>query len=120
MTYVKAYLPTLKTHVVNLKRDAKVLTRDLQRLEVRGKLGSKTFYCLSPPRPQWREARVTTRSHKKNGKADSCVPSRLRFSFARLIKRQGSSLTLIHSNFFFSSTKSQTSFSQTLVNNMME
>ena len=45
MTYVKAYLPTLKTHVVNLKRDAKVLSLDLQRLEVRGKLGSKT---LSP------------------------------------------------------------------------
>ena len=46
MTYVKTYLPTLKTHVVNLKRDAKDLSRDLQRLEVRGKLGSKTLYCL--------------------------------------------------------------------------
>ena len=23
MTYVKTYLPTLKTHIVNLKRDAK-------------------------------------------------------------------------------------------------
>ena len=34
--------PTLKTHVVNLKRDAKDLSRDLQRLEVRGKLGSST------------------------------------------------------------------------------
>ena len=34
MTYVKTYLPTLKTHVVNLKRDAKDLSRDLQRLEV--------------------------------------------------------------------------------------
>ena len=45
MTYVKTYLPTLKTHVVNLKRDAKDLSRDLQRLEVRGKLGYKTFYC---------------------------------------------------------------------------
>ena len=41
MTYVKTYLPTLKTHVVNLKRDAKDLSRDLQRLEVRGKLGWK-------------------------------------------------------------------------------
>ena len=41
--FVKTYLPTLKTHVVNLKRDAKDLSRDLQRLEVRGKLGSKTF-----------------------------------------------------------------------------
>ena len=40
MTYVKTYLPTLKTHVVNLKRDAKDSSRDLQRLEVRGKLGS--------------------------------------------------------------------------------
>ena len=40
MTYVKTYLPMLKTHVVNLKRDAKDLSRDLQRLEVRGKLGS--------------------------------------------------------------------------------
>ena len=48
MTYVKTYLPTLKTHVVNLKRDAKDLSRDLQRLEVRGKLESKTLYCLSP------------------------------------------------------------------------
>ena len=47
MTYVKTQLPTLKTHVVNLKRDAKDLSRDLQRLEVRGKLGSKTLYCLS-------------------------------------------------------------------------
>ena len=44
MTYVKTYLPTLKTHVVNLKRDTKDLSRDLQRLEVRGKLGSKTLY----------------------------------------------------------------------------
>ena len=35
MTYVKTYLPTLKTHVVNPKRDAKDLSRDLQRLEVR-------------------------------------------------------------------------------------
>ena len=42
MTYVKTYLSTLKTHVVNLKRDAKDLSRDLQRLEVRGKLGYKT------------------------------------------------------------------------------
>ena len=48
MTYVKTYLPTLKTHVVNLKRDAKDLSRDLQRLEVRGKLGSKTLYYQSP------------------------------------------------------------------------
>ena len=47
MTYVKTYLPTLKTHVVNLKRDAKDLSSDLQRLEVRGKLGSKTLYCSS-------------------------------------------------------------------------
>ena len=46
MTYVKTYLPTLKTHVVNLKREAKDLSRDLQRLEVGGKLGSKTLYCL--------------------------------------------------------------------------
>ena len=45
MTYVKTYLPTWKTHVVNLKRDAKDLSRDLQRLEVRGKLRSKTRYC---------------------------------------------------------------------------
>ena len=41
MTYVKTYLPTLKTHVVNLKRD---LSRDLQRLEVRGKFEFKTLY----------------------------------------------------------------------------
>ena len=47
MAYVKTYLPTLKTHVVNLKRDAKDLSRDLQRLEVRGKLGSKTLYYIS-------------------------------------------------------------------------
>ena len=43
MTYVKTYLPTLKTHVVNLKRDVKDLSRDLPRLEVCGKLGSKTL-----------------------------------------------------------------------------
>ena len=42
MTYVKTYRPTLKTHVVNLKRDAKDLSRDLQKLEVCGKLGPKT------------------------------------------------------------------------------
>ena len=46
MTYVKTYLPTLKTHVVNLNRDAKDLSCDLQRLEVSGKLGSKTLYLL--------------------------------------------------------------------------
>ena len=46
MTYVKNYLPPLKTHVVNLNRDAKDLSHDLQRLEVRGKLGSKTLYCM--------------------------------------------------------------------------
>ena len=58
MTYVKTYLPTLKTHVVNLKRDAKDFSRDLQRLEVRGKLGSKTLYwqniaisCKNDPPP---------------------------------------------------------------------
>ena len=44
MTYVKTYLPTLKTHVLNLKRDAKDLADLDQRLEVRGKLGSKTLY----------------------------------------------------------------------------
>ena len=43
MTYVKTYLPTLKMHILNLKRDAKDLSRDPQRLEVRGKLGSKTL-----------------------------------------------------------------------------
>ena len=43
MTYVKTYLPTLKTPVVNLKRDSKDLSRDRQRLEVHGKLGSKTL-----------------------------------------------------------------------------
>ena len=43
MTYVKIYLPTLKTHVVNLKRDEKDLSRDLQWLEVRGRLESKTL-----------------------------------------------------------------------------
>ena len=37
-------MTTLKTHVVNLKRDAKDLSRDLQRLEARGKLGSKTLF----------------------------------------------------------------------------
>ena len=30
-------------NVVNLKRDVKDFSRDLQRLEVRGKLGSKTL-----------------------------------------------------------------------------
>ena len=43
MTYVKTYLLTLKTHVVNLKRDAKGLSRDVQQSEVRGKLGSTTL-----------------------------------------------------------------------------
>ena len=32
MTYVKTYLLTLKTHVVNLKHDAKDLSRDFQRV----------------------------------------------------------------------------------------
>ena len=40
MTYVKTYRPTLKKHVVNLKRD---LSRDLQRLEFRSKLESKNL-----------------------------------------------------------------------------
>ena len=44
MTYVKICLPTLKMHVVNLKRDTKDLSCDLQPLEVRGKRGSKTLY----------------------------------------------------------------------------
>ena len=44
MTYVKTYHPTLKTHVVNLKRDAKDLSRDPQRLELRVKLETKTLY----------------------------------------------------------------------------
>ena len=44
MTYEKTYLPTLKTHVINLKRDAKDLSCDLQQLEVRSKLESKTLY----------------------------------------------------------------------------
>ena len=47
MTYVKTYLSTLKTHVVNLKRDAKDLSRDLQRLEVRSKLGSNSDSLIS-------------------------------------------------------------------------
>ena len=47
MTYVKTFLPTLKTHIVNLKRDVKDLSRDLQRLEVCGKLGSKTLYYVT-------------------------------------------------------------------------
>ena len=42
----ETYRLTLKTHVVSLKRDAKDLSRDLQRLEVLGKLGSKTHYYL--------------------------------------------------------------------------
>ena len=56
MTYVKTYLPTLKTRVINLKSDAKDLSRDLQRLEVRGKRGSKTLYCCPKTvkrRPCW-------------------------------------------------------------------
>ena len=43
MTYVKTYRPTLKKQVVNLKHDAKDLSRDLQRLEFRGKLESKNL-----------------------------------------------------------------------------
>ena len=35
--------PHVENAVVNLKRDAKDLSRDLQRLEVRSKLGSKTL-----------------------------------------------------------------------------
>ena len=42
MTYVKTYLPMLKMQ--NLKRDTRDLSCDLQQLEVRGKLGSKTLY----------------------------------------------------------------------------
>ena len=43
MTYMKTYLPLMKMHVINLKRDAKDLSCDLQWLEVRGKIGSKTL-----------------------------------------------------------------------------
>ena len=56
MTYVKTYLPTLKTHVVNLKRDAKDLSRDLQRLEVHGKLGSDSLL--------WQYKRLDAQSQK--------------------------------------------------------
>ena len=35
--------PHVETHVVNLKGDAKDLSCDLQRLEIRGKLRSKTL-----------------------------------------------------------------------------
>ena len=38
--------PLVEDAVVNLKRDAKDLSRDLQRLEVHGKLESKTLYYL--------------------------------------------------------------------------
>ena len=65
MTYVEAYFPTLKTHVVNIKRDAKDLSRDLQQLEVRGKLGSKTVYY------RWSRARV------KGSRIHDCIVSRL-------------------------------------------
>ena len=44
---LRYYLPMLKTHVINLKHDAKDLSRDLQRLEVRGKLGSKTLHFVN-------------------------------------------------------------------------
>ena len=62
MAYVKTYLPTLKTNVVNLKRDAKDLSRDLQRLEVRSKLGSKTLYWLrlAVGLDDWRQSPSTT------------------------------------------------------------
>ena len=60
MTYVKTYLPTLKTHVVNLKREAKDLSRDLQRLEFRGKLGSKTLYYLYAVAGRPRETRAVS------------------------------------------------------------
>ena len=57
MTCVKTYLsqilfiivtshPTLKTHVVNLKRDTEDLSCDLQRLEVRGRLDLKLSSLL--------------------------------------------------------------------------
>ena len=63
MTYVKTYLPTLKTHVVNLKRDAKDLSRDLQRLEVRDKLGSKTLYVhVVVVQGRWRNVQKNVQS----------------------------------------------------------
>ena len=67
MTYVKTQLPTLKTHVVNLKRDAKDLSRDLQRLEVRGKLGSKSLYLRQSHhfRQNRHSQRATLSSHLK-------------------------------------------------------
>ena len=78
MAYVKTYLPTLKTHVVNLKRDAKDLSRDSQRLEVRGKLGSKTLYCyklgaagIHPVQFHTREARRGTQNFHPVGALES-------------------------------------------------
>ena len=44
--------PHVENAVVNLKRDAKDLSRDLQRLEVRGKLGSKPQKNKSVPQRQ--------------------------------------------------------------------
>ena len=43
MVYLKTQLLTFKTHVVNLKHDVKDLSRDLQRLEVRDELRTKTL-----------------------------------------------------------------------------
>ena len=44
VNYIRENLPPhVENAVVNLKRDAKDLSRDLQRLEVRGKLESKTL-----------------------------------------------------------------------------
>ena len=77
MTYVETYLPTLKTHVVNLKRDAKDLSRDLQRLDVRGKLGSKTLYCSNFPFPSQNAVQMP---HNRVHSSDQMPPPRGHFT----------------------------------------
>ena len=82
MTYVKTQLPTLKTHVVNLKRDAKDLSRDLQRLEVRGKLGSKTLYCSCHSNIKFISSRhrvIFSISQLRSNRRVSCLRNAIKF-----------------------------------------
>ena len=85
MTYVKTYLSTLKTHVVNLKRDAKGLSRDLLRLEVRGKLGSKTLFSQNNL-DIWLQGSLWQRSEKRR-----CIKLFVPVHHVRLFKRMRNS-----------------------------
>ena len=99
----ETYLPTLKTHVVNLKRDANVLSRALQRWEVRGKLGSKTLYCAR--RSYWRPWNVGIRIIAWPKPPTFCEESLGKIKFRAFPKPVGPWILLLESVDYFGTSE---------------